>query len=231
MSFINRLERNIKQFEKNIEKEHEKIEKLRENCENHKITKGEFNVKNRHVEEKIRAMDFRMRILQGGGKFKEGAANNKTLQQDYKNELDPALRQQLFDQIQPLLQEYEVYQQHRIEAIVRSYGGVASDYECVDVLISDEPLVLSARYIEYNGNGFVFYPAQRYTINGSICTVLSPQWVSKNYTLNTDDITDFASLGNAEPMFFALRFISIQIHSLFQLIFFCGMKMKIRIMI
>ena len=35
-------------------------------CENHKIAKAEFNVKKSHIDEKIRAMDSRMRVLQGG---------------------------------------------------------------------------------------------------------------------------------------------------------------------
>ena len=35
-------------------------------CESHKITKAEFNIKRRRIEEKIRAMDSRMRVLQGG---------------------------------------------------------------------------------------------------------------------------------------------------------------------
>ncbi len=66
MSFARKLERNILNLEKNIEKDHDKIDELRAKCESHKITKAEFNVKKRHIEEKIRAMDSRMRVLQGG---------------------------------------------------------------------------------------------------------------------------------------------------------------------
>lgn len=66
MSLVGRLERNIAKLEKSIEKDHGKIDELRTKCESHKIIKAEFNVKRRHIEEKIRAMDSRMRVLQGG---------------------------------------------------------------------------------------------------------------------------------------------------------------------
>lgn len=66
MSLARRLKRNILKLEKNIEKDHDKIDELIAKCESHKITKAEFNVKKRHIEEKIRAKDSRIRVLQGG---------------------------------------------------------------------------------------------------------------------------------------------------------------------
>jgi hypothetical protein len=66
MSFVGRLEGNIEKLKKNIEKEYGKIDKLHEKCENHTITKAEFNHKKQHIEDKIRTMDSRMRVLQGG---------------------------------------------------------------------------------------------------------------------------------------------------------------------
>ena len=66
MSLAGRLERNIVKLKKNIEKDHEKIDEIGAKCESHNITRGKFSVKRKHIEEKIRAMDSRMRVLQGG---------------------------------------------------------------------------------------------------------------------------------------------------------------------
>ena len=79
----------MQSLKKNIEKESEKIEKLREKYENHKITKGELNVKKIHIEEKIRVMDSHMRVLQGGmAKMKRLRKNKrkKIYRTDLKNE-------------------------------------------------------------------------------------------------------------------------------------------------
>lgn len=66
MSFEKRLERAIAKKQKEIGKEKKKIQNLGEKLEVHKITRAEFNIKKRKIEEKIRAMDSRMRVLQGG---------------------------------------------------------------------------------------------------------------------------------------------------------------------
>ena len=66
MSFIKRLELNIEKKERAIKKEKEKIEELKEKCDSHSITRAEFNIKKKHIEEKIRSMDSRMRVLKGG---------------------------------------------------------------------------------------------------------------------------------------------------------------------
>ena len=63
MSFVGRLEKNIKKMESNIDKEKKQIEKLYDKLESKKITGGEFTIKKKHFEEKIRAMDSRMRVL------------------------------------------------------------------------------------------------------------------------------------------------------------------------
>ena len=66
MGFIERLERNIAKLEKRIEREEHKIQNLREKCEQKKITKADFNIKKRHIDERINAMKSRIRVLQGG---------------------------------------------------------------------------------------------------------------------------------------------------------------------
>ena len=65
MGLIGRLERNIAKLEKRIEKEQMKIENLHEKCERKKITKAEFNIKEKHIEKKIHAMKSEMGSLHG----------------------------------------------------------------------------------------------------------------------------------------------------------------------
>jgi hypothetical protein len=65
MSFIGRLERNIEKLEKHIDKEHNKTEELFKKYCDKKINHAEFNLKNKKIEEKIRALDSRKRVLQG----------------------------------------------------------------------------------------------------------------------------------------------------------------------
>ncbi len=66
MGFIKRLERNIAKKEKAIEVEKRKIEELKDKCDSHSITRAEYKIKKNHIEEKIRSMNSRMRVLQGG---------------------------------------------------------------------------------------------------------------------------------------------------------------------
>jgi len=66
MSFQKRLEKAIAKKVKTIGKEKIKIEVLGEKLDSHKITRAEFNINRKRIEEKIRAMDSRMRVLQGG---------------------------------------------------------------------------------------------------------------------------------------------------------------------
>ena len=66
MAFIDRLQRNINKLEKRIEREQKKIESLHQRCENKQITKAEYSLKKKRIEEKIHAMNSRMRVLQGG---------------------------------------------------------------------------------------------------------------------------------------------------------------------
>ena len=63
---MKRLERSIEKKEKEIEREKTKIAHLQQKLDAGKITRGEFNIKKKHIEEKIRAMDSRIRVLQGG---------------------------------------------------------------------------------------------------------------------------------------------------------------------
>jgi len=66
MGFIQRLERNIAKLEKRIQKEEEKIVSLQQKYESHKITPAEFNLKKRKIDDHIRALNSRLRVLQGG---------------------------------------------------------------------------------------------------------------------------------------------------------------------
>jgi len=66
MSFIKRLERNIAKKEKVIETEKRKIEELKDKCDSHSITRAEYKIKKNRIEEKIRSLNSRMRVLQGG---------------------------------------------------------------------------------------------------------------------------------------------------------------------
>ncbi|UCB57992.1 MAG: hypothetical protein JSV67_05120 [Thermoplasmatales archaeon] len=66
MSFEKRLEKAIARKENEIEKEHKKIESLEEKFDAHKITRAEFNIKKKKILEKIKSINSRMRVLQGG---------------------------------------------------------------------------------------------------------------------------------------------------------------------
>ncbi len=64
--FIKRLEKNIVRCERDIEKFNEKIGELQKKCEEHKITKANFNIKKGKYEERIHGFNSRIRVLRGG---------------------------------------------------------------------------------------------------------------------------------------------------------------------
>ena len=66
MSFEKRLHKAIDKKEKQIDRERQRIEALRVKLDAHKITRAEFNIKKMRIEEKIKSMNSRMRVLQGG---------------------------------------------------------------------------------------------------------------------------------------------------------------------
>jgi len=66
MGFIERMEKNIAKLGKRIQKEEMGIARLAEKCESKKITKADFTIKKRVIEERINGMKSRMRVLQGG---------------------------------------------------------------------------------------------------------------------------------------------------------------------
>jgi two-component system, chemotaxis family, sensor kinase CheA len=66
MGFIERMEKNILKLEKRIQKEEMGIARLAEKCESKKITKADFTLKKRVIEERMNGMKSRMRVLQGG---------------------------------------------------------------------------------------------------------------------------------------------------------------------
>ena len=67
MSFlIKRLEKNIARCEKEIEKTRKKIEELERDYKANKITKAKFNIKKRTYEDRINALNARIRVIRGG---------------------------------------------------------------------------------------------------------------------------------------------------------------------
>jgi len=65
MGLVGRLEKNIVKLEKRIEKKQMKIESLHEKCESKRITRAEFNIKKKHIEEKIHVMKSEVGVLHG----------------------------------------------------------------------------------------------------------------------------------------------------------------------
>ena len=66
MAFMDRLQKNINKLEKRIERENQKIDSLKQKCDNKQITKADYSLKKKRIEEKIHAMNSRIRVLQGG---------------------------------------------------------------------------------------------------------------------------------------------------------------------
>jgi len=66
MSFEKRLEKAIAKKEKEMERENQRIGMLKDKMDSGKITRAEYNIKKNKIEQKIRAMSSRMRVLQGG---------------------------------------------------------------------------------------------------------------------------------------------------------------------
>ena len=104
-------------------------------------------------------------------------------------------------------QKTEAFNQKLLLQASTTYGGVATDYECVTVPPGEEMNVIPARYITYNENTFTYDLRPRFQINGSGSQItVNSGWVKGIHRLLTDDITDFSTLGNTEDMYFVLRF-------------------------
>jgi hypothetical protein len=65
MTAIDRIEKHIQKLEHKIEKEEVKIRHLLDKCEQKKITKGAFEIKKNHIEEKIHHFKSEIGILHG----------------------------------------------------------------------------------------------------------------------------------------------------------------------
>ena len=65
MSLVSRLERNIYGLQRKIEKEYDKIGSIHKKYVNKKMSSAEFNLKKKKIDDKIREMDSRMRVLKG----------------------------------------------------------------------------------------------------------------------------------------------------------------------
>ena len=66
MSFLKRLEKKIDVKEKQIEKQRHEIDNIKEKFDSGKITRAKYNIKKNKIEEKIKTLNARMRVLQGG---------------------------------------------------------------------------------------------------------------------------------------------------------------------
>jgi hypothetical protein len=88
MSFEKRLEKAIAKKEKEIEKEKQRISLLQVKLDSGKMTRAEFNIKRKRIEEKIKALNSRMRVLQGGltreKRHQEELAEEKEKKKDEK---------------------------------------------------------------------------------------------------------------------------------------------------
>ena len=65
MSFLKRLEKKIDVKEKQIEKQRHEIDNIKEKFDSGKITRAKYNIKKNKIEEKIKTLNARMRVLQG----------------------------------------------------------------------------------------------------------------------------------------------------------------------
>ena len=88
MSFEKRLEKAIAKKEKEIEKERQRIGILQGKFDSGKMTRAEFNIKRKKMEERIKALSSRMRVLQGGltreKRHQEEAAEEKEKKKEEK---------------------------------------------------------------------------------------------------------------------------------------------------
>lgn len=86
--FLKRMEKNIQKLEKKIHKEEQSINQLAVKLESNKITKADFNIKKRQIEERINALNTRIRWYRGGiskeKRVEEEKAEEKRLKQEEK---------------------------------------------------------------------------------------------------------------------------------------------------
>ena len=92
MSLPERMERKIAKLERNIEKKQKQIEKLRVECEKHMILDYDFISEKKHIEEKIKAMTLKVKVLRDEiaekkkrGKEKNGKKGRKLFLNGAKN--------------------------------------------------------------------------------------------------------------------------------------------------
>ncbi len=108
--------------------------------------------------------------------------------------LPPNASQTVTVQLQSLIAgiqaEYAQWKVRRINNVMLQFGGLTSDYVCVDVPAGEEAQALSASYITYDGKVFTYSQAAAYTLAGTKITV-NPRWTKGNVT-NAQDVTDFA---------------------------------------
>ncbi|MFH1101190.1 MAG: hypothetical protein V1726_04040 [Methanobacteriota archaeon] len=87
--FLKRLEKSIHKLEKTVQKEQMKIDHLESRVTSNKITKADFTIKKKQIEERINALNTRVRVLQGGmtkeKRHEEEKAEEKRKKKEEKN--------------------------------------------------------------------------------------------------------------------------------------------------
>jgi hypothetical protein len=105
--------------------------------------------------------------------------------------------------IDKIQQDYDAWKTKRIASIVNQFGGIPTDYLCVDIPDAEIQDALHARYITYDGNAFTYDTLPPVDVNGSQVIVYQG-WVKGNHRLITDDTTDFSGLSLTDPLYFKL---------------------------
>lgn len=112
---------------------------------------------------------------------------------------------ELRDLARRLQQEKERYYARRIDMVVNTFGGIPGDYGVLKVPAGEEPNALSARHIAYDGKKLTYTFGSPFHFDGDRL-IVSAGWITGNYRMTEDDITDFAVLDLAETMRFRLSF-------------------------
>lgn len=118
---------------------------------------------------------------------------------------DQAANPDLQATIVNLQAEWADWKTFRCQLAADKYGGVATDYQTIQVPQNQESDFFIARDITESGGILTIDTRPLYTIAGSEITVTSG-WVKGNHRLLADDVTDFSTLALTEPLYFRLVF-------------------------
>ena len=99
--------------------------------------------------------------------------------------------------------QHATWIKHRIDAVVKMFGGTFEGYQALPVPPEEEFEALMARYITEDGGDLTYINTPQYVVSDSVLTV-NPGWVKGNYRLTEADVTDFGAVVLAEPLYLAL---------------------------